>query len=250
MQVTAIKTPIIHPGDDLLQIITSSLSTYSAADLEESILVVTSKVVSLAENNVINEEGADKHQLVRQQADYYTEAESSKYGVMLTIKDSILAVNAGIDESNIDGGFVLLPEDSYRSAALIWNHVKNHFNLNSFAVVITDSTSFPLKWGVVGRALAYCGIEPLKDLRGTPDLFGRELVMTQVSVVEGIASAAVLEMGEGNDSTPLCLVTGVTHATFQDHAPTDQELETQLIEVEDDVYYPLLSSDKWHSNKK
>lgn len=248
MQITALKTNIVHSGDDLLPIIDTALQTYQANDLENSVLVVTSKVVSLAERNVVMDVD-DKHQLVRQEADRYTEAESSKYGVMLTIKDSILAVNAGIDESNIGGGFVLLPKDSYTSAEKIWRHVRAQFNLKNFGVVITDSTSFPLKWGVVGRALAYCGIEPLKDLRGTPDLYGRPLVMTQVNVVEGIASAAVLEMGEGNDSTPLCLVSEVKHATFQDTPPSQQELEEQLIEVEDDVYYPLLSSDKWHNNK-
>jgi F420-0:gamma-glutamyl ligase len=249
MQVTALKTKTIKTGDDLFEIISDSLQKYQSSDLENTILVVTSKVVSLAERNVVMDVD-DKHQLVSQEADRYTEAESSKYGVMLTIKDSILAVNAGIDESNIGGGFVLLPKDSYASAEKIWRHVRTQFNLKNFGVVITDSTSFPLKWGVVGRALAYCGIEPLKDLRGTPDLYGRPLEMTQVNVVEGIASAAVLEMGEGNDSTPLCLVSEVKQATFQDHPPTAAERKALLIEVEDDVYFPILDSDKWHNNNR
>lgn len=248
MEVTPLRTKKMRPKEDLTAIILETLQTYTPEQLEQSVLVVTSKVVSLSENAVVPIEGADKHALVKEQAERYTLPTSSNYGVMLTIKDSILAVNAGIDESNVEGVFVLLPENSFASAEIIWTAVRDHFSLHEFGVVITDSTSFPLKWGVVGRCLAHCGFKQLKDLRGQPDIFGRELVMTQMNIAEGIAAAAVLEMGEGASQTPLCLVEDVTHIEFQDRPPSQEELDALKIVVEDDVYAPLLNSKLWKTN--
>lgn len=248
MEVTPLKTKKIRPKEDLNTIILETLQTYTPDQLESSVLVVTSKIVSLSENAVVPIDKVDKHSLVREQAERYTLPTSSEYGVMLTIKDSILAVNAGIDESNVEDVYVLLPQDSFASAEQIWHSVCDHFSLKQFGVVITDSTSFPLKWGVVGRCLAHCGFKQLKDLRGQPDIFGRELVMTQMNIAEGVAAAAVLEMGEGASQTPLCLVKEVTHIEFQDRPPTKQELDSLKIAVEDDVYAPLLDSKLWKKN--
>lgn len=250
MRVKPLSTPIIEPNDDLLAVITDSLSAFSQSELESSVLVVTSKVVSLAENNIIDKATITKEKLVQQEAERYTLASDSKYGVILTVKNNILAVNAGVDESNVDNVYVLLPKDSYVSAERIWLHVKNHFNLLNFGVVITDSTTLPLKWGVVGRALAHCGFDAIKDMRGQLDLYGRELKITQMNIAEGIAAAAVLEMGEGNHATPLCLVNDVTYIRFVDHPPTEKDKANLLIEVEDDVYEPLLHTDKWQINTK
>lgn len=250
MRVQPLLSPLIEPNDDLLNIITDVLSAFSPAELESSVLVVTSKVVSLAENNVVSKNTIDKKELVRQESERYTLESDSKYGVILTVKNNILAVNAGVDESNVNDVYVLLPKDSYASAERIWRHVKKHFNVLKFGVVITDSTTLPLKWGVVGRALAHCGFDAIKDMRGQLDLYGHELKITQMNISEGIAAAAVLEMGEGNHSTPLCLVNDVTYITFVDYPPTAEDKANLLIEVEDDVYAPLLNTDKWQITTK
>lgn len=239
MLVKPIRTPLVNIGDDLGQILISNLPPLE----EKSVVVVTSKVVALCQGRVFAKETGTKEEkqaLVRQEADQYLEATESKYQVMLTIKDAVLAVNAGIDESNVLDHYVGLPEDSYRSAREIWQLLREHFGVRELGVIISDSASLPLKWGTIGRALAHCGVRPLKDLIGQPDLYGRPLAMTKMNLVEGIASAAVLEMGEGAEQTPVAVVSQLTHAEFSDQPPTRSEIDELLIELEDDVYYPLL----------
>ena len=156
-----------------------------------------------------------------------------------------MAVSTNMNESNVSGVYVLLPEDPYASAAKIWQFLREHFNVREVGVVITDSLSLPLKWGTVGRALAHCGFVPVKDMIGQPDLFGRPLKVTKMNIAEGIAAAAVLEMGEAAESTPLCLVEAVKHIEFIDHAPTDLEKKELLITLAEDIYGPIINSPKW-----
>jgi dihydrofolate synthase / folylpolyglutamate synthase len=241
MKITPIKTPIVHPNDDLLKIIHTALPKIP----EQSVLVITSKVVSLCEGLVIDIDLVDKKQLVFQEADQYIDHQQSKYGVTLTIRDKVMAVNAGIDESNVDNQYVLLPSDSYQSATEVWNFLREQYQVKDVGVVITDSTSLPLKWGTVGRALSFCGIKALKSLIGKPDIFGREMKMTQMNVAEGLAAAAVLEMGEGAEQTPLCLIEASSHVEFSDSPPSASELKDLQIEIEDDVYGPILQSADW-----
>jgi coenzyme F420-0:L-glutamate ligase/coenzyme F420-1:gamma-L-glutamate ligase len=98
---------------------------------------------------------------------------------------------------------------------------------------------------VVGTCLAHCGFKQLADYRGKKDLFGRKIKFVQLNVAEAIASAAVLEMGEVAEQMPLALVEEIKHIEFQDHEPTQQELQALRIELEDDVYGPFLKSVPW-----
>jgi len=245
MLVTPIKTPVVHVDDDLFEILKNSLPTLK----EQSVVAITSKIVALCESSVV-EVGQDelkerKHELIREQAELYTEPHSSKYDVMLTVKNHVLAVSAGIDESNTGGYYVLWPQDPQTIVNRIWQFLRDEYSLKEIGVVLTDSKTFPLKWGVVGTCIGHCGFEALVDKRGTSDLFGRELKMTTVNVAEGVAGAAVLEMGEGNESTPLAIVEEVTHIQFQDHVPSEDELAALINTLEDDVYAPILQSADW-----
>jgi F420-0:gamma-glutamyl ligase len=62
--------------------------------------------------------------------------------------------------------------------------------------------------GTVGLALAVAGIEPIKDFRGQPDLFGRPLQITRSAIADNLASAAQLLMGEANEQIPAVLIRG------------------------------------------
>ena len=48
------------------------------------------------------------------------------------------------------------------------------------------------------------------DLRGRPDLFGRELRVTQTGFADEIAGAASLLMGQADEGMPAVLVRGLT----------------------------------------
>jgi dihydrofolate synthase / folylpolyglutamate synthase len=251
MQTSARKTPTILPGTDLFEIIRMAVAQLPDATLpEKSVLAITSKVVSICEGRLVPLTAVDKHELVRQESELYLEPHSSKYGVMLTIKDGVLAVTAGIDESNVQDAYVLYPENSWESARKIWEFLRSEYGLKEVGVIITDSTSFPLRWGVVGRSLAFCGFQGLNNRIGELDLFGREIKMTQVNVAEGLAGAAVFEMGEVAESTPLCLFTDIPHIVFNQAATSAAEIASLQILLEDDVYAPLLTSVNWLPGSK
>ena len=99
---------------------------------------------------------------------------------------------------------------------------------------ITDSKTAPLRVGVTGVALAYSGFQALNDYVDTKDLFGQAFRMIKVNVVDALATAAVLVMGEGSEQTPLAAA----------------EVQQLRIAVEDDIYGPLLTSVQWHKGQR
>ena len=247
MTVKAIKTHKITTEDkNILDIIDRYITTLS----EGAILIVTSKIVAICEGSVTPIDSISKEELVICQADKYLSKETNTFGLIVTIKDSILAVNAGIDESNIENQYVLWPKNAQGSANTIQHHLKEKFGLKNVGVVITDSKTTPLRWGVNGISIAYSGFSAINDLIGTPDIFGRKMKMTNVNVVDGIAVAAALVMGEGSEQTPLGVVTDVPFVEFQDHDPTEEELKQLEIDPATDVYGTLLTSAPWQKGKK
>lgn len=201
MIITVVKTPLIKPGDNLFDVIKNSIDKIP----EKSVLVITSKIISFCQNRVVKKTTGDKsekHKLVKQEADYYLGPHSSKYNIMLTIKGYTLAVNAGIDESNADGGYVLWPRNLQKTTNDIWRFLRKNYKVKEVGVVVTDSKALPLRWGVVGTAICHCGFKALYDYRGKRDLFGRELKMSQINIAEAIAVAVVLEMGEAAEKPP------------------------------------------------
>ncbi|MBW7956006.1 coenzyme F420-0:L-glutamate ligase [Patescibacteria group bacterium] len=249
MKVTAYKTPLIKAKDDLFQVIADAIPYLP----ERSIVVVTSKIVSTCENMFVKKvtgERSEKHDLVRKEAEYYIEPHSSKYDLMLTIHRNWMFVNAGLDESNADNQYILWPKDPQHSANEIWKFLRSHYNVKEVGVTLSDSISIPLNWGVMGHAIAYCGFHPLKSYIGKPDLFGRLMKMEQVNLMQSVTAAAVLEMGEGNESTPLAVVRDVKDINFQDRPPSTEELAALKISIEDDAYAPILTKAEWKKGGK
>lgn len=247
MIVTPIKTSIFQVNDDFFKF----LDEFVPSDLENKVLVITSKVLSMSEGSVVKPSGKyDKpsdeiHALARKEVDYYTDPFSSKYNLIISIIHNTILMNGGVDSSNSDGNFVLLPKDPYKWAIDVWNYLRKKHNINNVGVVVTDSKSFPLKWGRVGTALAYCGFKALNDKKGSKDLFGRPIEMTHVGVAEGIAISAVLEMGEVDEAQPLCIVENISQIEFVDHPVTSEEIDFLNVDLEDDAYAPMLSKADW-----
>lgn len=244
MQMTAYKTRLVKPGDDLEEVIAESIPSLP----ERSLVIVVSKIVSTCENRFVPKVSGtrqEKHDLVRQEAELYIEPSESKYDVMFTIKRNWVFANAGIDESNADGSYILWPKDPQASAERIWNFLRQHYGVKEVGVTISDSRSTPLNWGVVGHAIAYCGFNPLRSYIGQPDLFGRPLKMEQVNMAQSITALASVEMGEGNEQTPLGVVSQIKDIEFQDHPPTAEELAAQHISIEADIFAPLLTKVGW-----
>jgi coenzyme F420-0:L-glutamate ligase / coenzyme F420-1:gamma-L-glutamate ligase len=153
-------------------------------------------------------------------------------GFLLSIRDGMIAPNAGIDKSNVPPGFVILyPADAFKSAEnlkfkfLIYRKIR-------VGVVIADSRLMPTRIGTVGVAIACSGFEPVEDERGKKDLFGNILKVTLKAVADGLAATGVAVMGEGNESIPAVIIRGFKVT------PTDRKLskDDMTIDPSQDIY--------------
>ncbi|MEK7510158.1 MAG: coenzyme F420-0:L-glutamate ligase [Patescibacteria group bacterium] len=247
MRVNSIKTHKISSRDNNLFAI---LDRYLLGLRERSVVVITSKIVSICEGRVIKIGTVDKDELVRREAEYFLPKETNRYQFFLTIKNGILCPTAGIDESNGNGYYILWPENPQKTANEVRAYLSKKFSLKRVGVIITDSKTTPLRWGVTGTALAHSGFSALNDYRGKKDIFGRILKVTQVNAMDALASAAVLVMGEGREQTPLALIEDVPFVKFQNRNPTKQELKNLRIDIKEDIYSSLLTSVKWKKGEK
>jgi dihydrofolate synthase / folylpolyglutamate synthase len=245
MNVKSIKTRILQPPkDDLLEIIRDTIKEIP----EKSILVVTSKVVSIWEGRCIPiADVPDKDALIRQEADLYLdETHPLSDSLMYTIKNNRFAPFAGIDESNGHDHYVLFPENSMDSARRLHDWLQEKYRVKEIGVVITDSAMIPLHRGTIGVALGYWGLLPIRDYRNKPDLFGRLNKFSWLSIVDGIAGAGVFAMGESDESTPLALVTDPPEIKFTNNDPREHEsFLSHDMPLKEDMYYPLIKKSDW-----
>ncbi len=247
MLIKSIKTEKVTAGSsDLISILDRSITEFS----ERSILAITSKIVAICEGSVKATDSIDKNKLIAQQSDLYLPPSANRYNISLTITNGLLIPNAGIDESNSTDGYVLWPKDSEKTADNIWHYLRKRFNVKKCGVLITDSKTTPLRWGTTGVALAHSGFEALHDYRQQPDIFGHPMRVTQANLMDGLAAAAVLCMGEGNEQTPLATISDLDSITFQDRTSTKKERELLKIAVEDDLYGSILQAVEWQKGYK
>ncbi len=246
MKVTAIKTRLIKAFTcSINDVIAESINNV----YENSVIAISSKVISLCEGNVLPLEGNEKDLLIEAEADSYVSKNESKYGVYLTLKNGLIAPSAGIDESNTNGYFVMWPKDPQKSANQIWEFLRERYNLNNVGVIITDSTTSPLRWGVTGRSIAHSGFKSLNSKIGEKDLFNKTLRQTRIDVANGLAASAVICMGESNEQTPLVIIEDIPFVEFQSRVPTSEELRNLKIEIQDDLYEPLINRAPWIHKK-
>lgn len=216
---------------------------------ENSILAVTSKVVAICENRVVPIGAIDKKELVINEADLYIPHEENKYGYTITIKDNLLIPTSGIDESNGNGFYILWPSDPQKWANRIRNYLKKRFGLKNVGVIITDSKTTPLRWGTSGVCIAHAGFKALNDYIHTPDIFGRYLKVTKANIADSLAVAAVLQMGEGDEQTPLAIISDLEFVNFKKNNPSRKELEGLVISLDDDIYASLLKAVNWKKGR-
>lgn len=246
MKITAIKTRKIIPGQNLYKILDAHLPKLR----DGSILAVTSKIVAICEGRVVKIGEKDKEKLIYEESQLFLPAKASKYGITLAVKDSMLIPAAGIDESNGNGYYILWPAKPQESANMIRAYLKKRFSLKRIGIIITDSTTSPLRWGTAGIAISHSGFAPLRNYIGKPDVFGRKLIFTKANVAHALAAAAVAVMGEGNEQTPLAVIEDPPFVQFQPGNPASKELKRMKIKISEDIYAPLLKNVKWKKGAK
>lgn len=229
MKVKAIHTRIFKEGENLQLFITKHIPTLK----DGSILVITSKIVALAENRTAPLK--EKGRIIKKESTWRI---ATKYAP-LTITNGMLMTSAGIDESNAQDKLILLPKDSYATANKLHKSLRKHYNIKNLGILITDSRTLPLRAGAVGVALGYAGFRGVKNYTGELDLFGRALKITVANIADSLAAAAVLLMGEGAEQKPLAII-GDAPAEFTNRTKS-KEL---IIKPEEDLYFNLLKRSK------
>ena len=221
--------PEIVPGDDLGAILGNAIErTAGLLPLrEDDVLVVTQKVVSKAENGIVDlttveprpeavafaerwDRDARQVEVVLREARRVVRMER---GVLITeTHHGFVCANGGVDASNVgpaSGNIVtLLPRDPDASARTIREALRARFGVD-VPVIVSDSFGRPWRWGIVDVAIGVSGLAPIEDLRGTPDADGRIMKSTVRAAADEIASAAELAFGK-TGARPAAVVRGAT----------------------------------------
>ncbi len=230
LALTALKgVPLIRQGDDLADIIVSSLAATDISLADDDILVLGQKIVSKAEGRMVNL----AHVLPGEAAlKLASEVEKDPRLVELMLQESrsvvrtrpgtvivehrlgFICANAGIDHSNVAGAgtsdeeyVLLLPKDPDASAAAIRRALESRTG-RRLGVMVIDSHGRAWRLGTVGVCIGLSGLPAIIDERGWKDLFGYTLRITIVGVADELAAAASLLMGQAAEGTPIVHVRG------------------------------------------
>jgi coenzyme F420-0:L-glutamate ligase/coenzyme F420-1:gamma-L-glutamate ligase len=213
---TVDDVPMIQKGDDLAEIVVARTKLR-----DDDIVVFASTIVSKAEGRryllgdiaptpeaeelaVLNNE--DPH-FIQYVLDNSTRVLMKHPLLVQTVLGNV-CINAGIDRSNTESGFILLlPEDPDASARKLRDHI---FELTGdrVAVIITDTNGRSFRVGQIGVTVGCAGIAALHDKRGDVDLFGHELKITIQGIVDEVAASANMLMGESDEGTPIAVIRG------------------------------------------
>jgi coenzyme F420-0:L-glutamate ligase/coenzyme F420-1:gamma-L-glutamate ligase len=200
LEILAVQgIPEVVAGDSL----TALIVTHAPELRDGDVLVVTSKVVSKAEGQIVDVDrelaiDAETVRVVARRGD--TRIVATRHGFVMAA--------AGVDASNVTkGDVVVLPVDSDASARRIRDGIRSLAGIN-VGVVISDTFGRPWRVGVTDAAVGFAGLEAFEDLRGTVDPYGNELRVTLTCTVDELAAAADLVKGKAN-GVPVAIVRGL-----------------------------------------
>ncbi len=236
MKFLPVKTRRFRPPRDDIYDLLKALPRLRNKD----VVFITSKVLAIHQGRSVKiGKGTlqEKNRLIMSEADWYVPP-SKRPGQHwhLTIKNNTLIGDAGIDTSNGNGYYILWPRNPKKLAKEIRNYLKRKYRLKQLAVLVIDSHLFPLRAGTIGISIAFFGLEPVIDYRGKPDIFGKKLEVTQANIVDSLAAAANLFMGEGKEQTPVLVARGLKFIKF-----TNKDTNRKsLISPKTDIFSPLL----------
>jgi coenzyme F420-0:L-glutamate ligase/coenzyme F420-1:gamma-L-glutamate ligase len=195
--------------------------------LDHDIIVVAQKIVSKAEGRVVDLQTVTPSTLAN------TIAESSEKDpkhvevilresaniirmrgahIIVETRHGFVCANAGVDRSNAGNGdlAVLLPIDPDRAAQKLRKRIRELAGVD-VGVIISDTFGRAWRNGQVNVAIGIDGLTPIIDYRGSRDLFGNQLKVTQIAIADELASAAELVMRK-SDGVPVAIIRGIAYA--------------------------------------
>jgi len=218
--VYPLRSSLAKPGDSIPELFSKALEKKRTRLKIGDIVAVSSKIVGISENRICRLDRAKagsrarslagKHSLTPSFAqaviDEADRVIGGVKGALLTLKNGDAVANSGIDRKNAPKGSVVLwPRNADLSAKKIRQSIRRKSGKN-VGVVIVDSRVSPMRLGTTGFAIGCAGFEPVEDLRGGVDLFGRRIEITFRAIADGVAASAQLVMGEASDQIPFAIV--------------------------------------------
>ncbi len=217
--------PLIKAGDNVVRAIIDTARKSSLAIEDGDVIVIAQKIVSKAERRIMKLEdvipsakaqglarmtGKDPRFIELVLKETRRIIKVSREILLVEDKRGLICINAGIDKSNIEGrtSFALLPKNPNASAEKYRLAIKK-LTGKSVAVIVCDTYSRPFRRGQVNFAIGVAGLRLFRDYRGKRDLFGQILRVKNVAVVDEIAAAAELLMGQAREATPVVILRGL-----------------------------------------
>lgn len=224
--------PMIGARNDLAKMIVETAKKNCVSIDDGDIVVVAQKVVSKAEGRIFHlkdvkpSEKAEEIAKITLKDPRFVElvlgeakriVKTSPETLIIKNESDLICINAGIDKSNVSGedSYALLPKNPDESAKRIRSRIMK-LTGRKVAVVICDTYSRPFRRGQVEFAIGIAGINPFKDYRGQKDLFDYVLKVKNVAIVDEIASAAELVMGQGKETIPVVIIKNLTRTELNE----------------------------------
>jgi coenzyme F420-0:L-glutamate ligase/coenzyme F420-1:gamma-L-glutamate ligase len=212
--------PLIQKGDDLPLIICKNFELK-----DRDIVIISSTIVAKAEGEFFRLEDITAGKTAFDIAARNGKDARFVQAVLARSKEVLLdmpfmlvttltghtCVNAGVDESNVENGFLLYPPKDPDSSASSIGEAIEKISGKKLSVIITDTNGRAFKIGQTGVAIGVYKIKPIKSWIGEPDLFGKTLEVTEEAIVDELAGAANLLMGEGAGGTPIVVIRGLDY---------------------------------------
>lgn len=240
--------PLVEAANDLSEIIVEVAMKNSVPIDHGDVVAVAQKVVSKAEGRVVRLKDVKPSEKAKEIAKTTLKdprlvelvlretrriVKISPGTLIVENMKGLICLNAGIDKSNVLGedSYALLPEDPDESAKRIRSGIMK-LTGKTVAVIICDTYSRPFRRAQVEYAIGTAGINVFKDYRGRKDLFNYILQVKNVAVVDEIASAAELIMGQGKEAMPVVIVKNLAGVK----PSTSSSIEDLWISREDDLF--------------
>jgi len=218
--------PLIESGDNVAAIVVEVARKNGLKIEEGDVIAIAQKILSKAEKRVVRlrdifpSKKAEEIAKITGKGRKFVElvlretkriVKVSRETLLVEDNRGLICINAGIDKSNVEGGsnFALLPENPDGSAEKCRMEIKR-LTGNDVAVIVCDTYSRPFRRGQVNFAIGIAGINPFKDYRGKKDLFGHFLKVKNVALVDEIAAAAELLMGQAKEAMPVVIFKGLS----------------------------------------
>jgi coenzyme F420-0:L-glutamate ligase/coenzyme F420-1:gamma-L-glutamate ligase len=213
----------VRPGDDVGRLIVEAATRQGTPLRTADVLVIGQKIVSKAEGRLLRLDAVTPSPVAESLARGLGRdprlveiilRESRRVvrmdkGILITeTHHGWICANAGVDQSNVDAGWVaLLPEDPDRSARTLRERLRGLAGVE-VGIVIADTFGRPWREGLTNVAIGVSGIAPLRSYLGERDPAGYLLQATILAVADELASAAELVMGK-LDRIPVAVVRGL-----------------------------------------